>query len=272
VNTPFSVLLSLYIKENPAFLEQALASVFEQTCPPAEAVLVLDGEITAPLQAVVDAFKEKYPSLLKIVPLEKNIGLGPALNEGLKHCSHELVARMDTDDICKPHRFEKQLAVFEQHPYLSAAGSWVDEFTDASGHAPTQRRLPERHEQLVVFARRRNPMNHPTVMFRKKDIEAVGSYQSFYLFEDYHLWARLIMGGYKLYNIQESLLCFRSNPPMIARRGGWKYAKAELKLMRTFRQSGLFGYGMFFKNVCIRFPIRIMPVAVRTFVYKKILR
>ena len=270
--TPFSVLLSLYIKEKPEFLEQALRSVFEQSCLPAEVVLVLDGPVTGELQAVVDKFMFQYPKVLKIIPLEQNVGLGLALNEGLKHCSYEYVARMDTDDICKPTRFEKQLAAFEQNPSAAVISSWIDEFVGSPENIVSIRKLPEKNSELVNYAQTRNPMNHPSVMFKQSAIWAVGGYKHFYLLEDYYLWARLITGKYELYNIQESLLQFRISSQMIARRGGWKYAKSEIKLFQTFRTMGLISFGVFLRIILIRVSFRLIPTHVRTVLYRKFLR
>jgi glycosyltransferase involved in cell wall biosynthesis len=98
--TPFSVLLSVYYKENPLYFRISLDSIFNQTVLPTEIVLVKDGPLTSELDTVIEEYKLKYP-ILKILPLIKNVGLGKALNEGLKYCSYELVARMDTDDINK---------------------------------------------------------------------------------------------------------------------------------------------------------------------------
>jgi len=272
MNIKFSVLISLYIKENPLFLQQALKSVFAQTCLPTEIVLVLDGQITEALQTVIDEYKNKYSDILKIIPLEKNVGLGNALNEGLKHCSHELVVRMDTDDICKPDRFEKQLAVFNQNPNFAVVGSWIDEFMDTPENIISTRKPPEKNADLINYAKSRNPLNHPSVMFQKSMIQEVGGYQHFYLLEDYFLWARLIAAKYELYNIQESLLLFRVSSKMIARRGGWKYAKSEIKLFKTFHKMGLISYPVFLKNIIIRIISRLIPNKIRKFLYKNFLR
>ena len=268
----FSVLISIYYKEKPHCLIQSLDSVFNQTVLPAEVILVKDGQLTAELDAIINEFANKYDDKLKIITLPENVGLGNALNEGLKHCSHELVARMDTDDICKPNRFEKQLIAFEQNQTVSIVGSWIDEFIGTPENIVSIRKLPEKNSDLVNYARTRSPMNHPSVMFKKTDILTVGGYKHFYLLEDYHLWVRLIMGKYELYNIQESLLLFRTNPQMIARRGGWKYAISEFKFFYELYKLKFYGLTHFIKNVLIRFPIRIMPIRIRYYVYKKILR
>lgn len=267
----FSTLLSLYIKENPDFLRQCLDSLFHQTLLPDEVILVEDGPLTSELDGIVTEYAERYP-ILKVVPLPQNQGLGKALNEGLKHCSYELVARMDTDDIAKPTRFQKQMEVFEKHPEIDVCGAWIDEFEESVDNVISTRKLPEWHDDIALYAKSRNPINHPVVMFKKSAVMAVGSYQHFPLFEDYYLWVRMLMNGAKFYNIQESLLWFRFSPEMFKRRGGWGYAMKELKFQKTLRSIGFISTYNYLKNVIIRLITRIIPNSWRSFIYKKLLR
>ena len=267
----FSVLLSLYAKESPTFLASSLDSIFHQTLLPTEIILVKDGPLTAELDAIVSDYAVRYP-VLKVVALPQNQGLGRALNEGLKHCSYDIVARMDTDDISKPDRFEKQIAVFRKHPELDLVGAWIDEFEEDIHHVISTRKLPERHEDVMSYATRRNPVNHPVVMFRKSAVLAAGGYQHFPLFEDYFLWVRMLKNGAKFYNIQESLLYFRTSPNMFKRRGGWKYAMDEVRFQNVMRKMKMITWGCFLMNVAIRFPVRIMPNKLREVIYKKSLR
>ena len=268
----FSVLISVYHKEQGEFLRLSLESVMTQTLMPDEVVLVKDGPLTADLDSVCNEFVERHPDIFKIIALPENVGLGRALNEGLKHCSYDLVARMDSDDICKAHRFEKQIAVFKSMPEVSVVGSWVDEFADEITNVISIRKLPENDEDLKRFALKRNPLNHPSVMFRKVDVESVGSYPPLHLIQDYYLWLLLIKAGCKLYNIQESLIYFRTSSDMMARRGGFKYAMKEVDLFRFMRKKGIIGWGTFVMNILTRFPVRVMPIFVRRFIYNKILR
>ncbi len=264
----FSVLISVYQKDCPAYLNEALLSIFSQTILPNEVVLVKDGLLSSELDEVIDRFADR----LKIVQLSKNRGLGEALNIGLQSCTYDLVARMDADDISQSDRFEKQLLIFEQQPQLAAVGSWVNEFIGSTNNVVSVRHLPETPKQLAKYAKKRSPLNHPSVMFRKNAVEAVGGYQHFYSFEDYYLWCRLIMGGYELYNIQEGLLFFRVTPDVFQRRGGWKYAKSELKLLQQLVKMGFINQLEFALNVISRIPIRLVPNVVRAFIYKHMLR
>ena len=267
----FSVLLSLYIKEQPSHLIQCLDSLFSQTLLPAEIILVKDGPLTVELDAIVSDYAVRYPNL-KVVPLPQNQGLGRALNEGLKHCSYDIVARMDTDDIAKPDRFEKQIAVFRKHPELDLVGAWIDEFEHIPQHVLSIRKVPETSEKIYEYCRKRCPVNHPVVMFRKSAVLAAGGYQHFPLFEDYFLWVRMLKNGAKFYNIQESLLYFRTSPNMYKRRGGWKYAMDEVRFQNVMRKMKMITWGRFLMNVAIRFPVRIMPNKLREVIYKKSLR
>ena len=267
----FSVLLSLYIKERPSFLKQSLDSLLSQTLQPNEIVLVKDGPLTSELDAIVSDFAERYASL-KVVVLHKNQGLGKALNEGLMYCSYDLVARMDTDDIAKPNRFERQVRAFQEYPDIDVCSAWIDEFVDNQHQIIATRKLPECHDEIKVYAQSRCPVNHPVVMFKKSAVIKAGGYQHFPLFEDYYLWMRMLKDGAVFYNIQESLLYFRTSPDMFKRRGGWKYAMDELRFQKTILDMGMISKPRFIKNVLIRFPIRITPNSVRSWFYQKALR
>lgn len=271
MTTKFSVLLSVYHRERPDFLHAALDSVFQQTIPPTEVVLVEDGPLTEELEAVIADFKKKH-SELKPIRLSKNLGLGRALNEGLKHCHYGLVARMDTDDIAKPHRFERQLQVFREHPEVDVCGAWLDEFSENIERVHSVKRLPETNEELYLYGQRRNPVNHPVVMFRREAVLCNGSYRDYPLFEDYFLWVRMLTNGCRFHCIQESLLYFRASQDMFARRGGWKYALVEMRLQFLFYGLRYINFSTFLQNICIRFTARIMPHRLRVWLYKKKLR
>ncbi|WP_302614912.1 glycosyltransferase [uncultured Bacteroides sp.] len=266
----FSVLLSLYVKEQPSNLIQSLDSLFSQTLLPSEIILVKDGPLTSELDAVVSDYVQRYP-ILKVVVLKENQGLGKALNEGLKHCSYDLVARMDTDDISKPDRFEKQLKVFQQHPEIDVCGAWIEEFYNDVSDIVSIRKVPEFHAEIFKYAEKRSPVNHPVVMFRKRAVLNAGGYLHFWLFEDYYLWVRMLMNHCTFYNIPESLLYFRASPEMVKRRGGMKYLCSEIKFQQEMRRMKFISSFRFMQNLLIRIPVRIMPNSLRGFIYKKML-
>lgn len=274
MNTDFSVLLSVYIKEKPSYLKKSLDSVFSQTLLPNEVVLVEDGPLTTDLYKVIDSFKEKHP-ILKVIKSEKNLGLGKALNLGLSACSYDYVARMDTDDICFPDRFKKQIAYLEAHPEVDMVGSWTQEFTETSDDGlcyMSLKKFPEHNEEIYSFARKRNPFEHPSVLFKKKAVNDAGGYQHLYLFEDYFMWARMMLNKCTFYNIPEPLLYFRMTTDSFERRGGFKYAMKEVYNLWKFKEVGFFSLSEFLMNVARRFPIRVMPNKMRKWFYNRVLR
>lgn len=267
----FSVLCSLYYKESPIALKESLDSIFSQTLMPSEVVIVKDGPLTNELEKVLEDYVGKY-DIIKIVPLEKNVGLGAALNEGMKQCSYELVARMDTDDIAKNNRFEKQIAKFNESPDLDVVGAWIDEFEGDISNVNSIRKLPENHDDIFIHGKDRCPINHPVVMFKKTAVINAGGYKPFHLFEDYYLWVRMLVNGAKFYNIQESLLYFRLSPDMFQRRGGLKYARSEARFEKVMYNLGYISFLKMSYNVIIRFVVRIMPNSLREWVYKNVVR
>lgn len=267
----FSVLLSVYKKEIPANMSLALDSIWtSQTVRPTEIILVKDGPLTPELEAVITDFQERIP--LKVVALEQNQGLGLALNAGLQACSYDIIARMDTDDVSKPNRFEKQLTFLEQNPDIDVVGAWIDEFIGTPDNVVSSRILPEFHDELYRYGQRRNPLNHPVVMFRRSKILAAGNYQHFPLFEDWYMWARLMMDGGRLHNIQEPLLWFRTTADVYKRRSGFKYACDEIVFQRALWKLKYIGAYTFATNLMIRFPIRLIPNSVRGYIYRTKLR
>lgn len=267
----FSVLLSLYIKEQPSYLIQSLDSLFSQTLLPSEIILVKDGPLTSELDAVISDYVQRYP-ILKVLVLKENQGLGKALNEGLKHCSYDIVARMDTDDISKPDRFEKQLKIFQQYSDIDVVGAWIDEFEGDASNITSVRKVPEWHKEIFQFAKGRSPVSHPVVMFRKSAVLKAGGYKHFPLFEDYYLWVRMLMDGAQFYNIQESLLFFRFSPDMFRRRGGYRYVVTEVKLQTLFYKIGFIDFFSLIKNISIRLITRLLPNGLRSLFYKRIIR
>ena len=268
----YSVLMSVYYKENPEYLTQAIESIQAQTFPTDDFVLVCDGSLSEELDAVIDAKQREMGQILNVVRLAKNVGLGNALNEGIRHCRHELVARMDSDDIAYPDRCEKQLSVFNTRSEVNICSGIVEEFTIDPDIVDTRRVLPETNTEIIAFAKKRNPFNHPCVMYKKSAVEAVGSYQDFYLLEDYYLWLRMLMAGYQGYNIQEPLLHMRAGSDMYKRRAGWEYAASQRKLFGFMRQQGFIGTGQYIKSCVIRSGSALAPNWVRKFAFEKALR
>ncbi len=268
----YSVLMSVYSKENPAWLKLAIESMQTQTLPTSDFVLVCDGPLTPELDGVIAEKRRQMGETLTVVRLEKNMGLGNALNEGIRHCRNDLVARMDSDDIACLDRCEKQVAVFNEHPEVSICSGTILEFSETPEDADRRRMLPEGNEAIREFAKRRSPFNHPCVMYKKSAVEAVGSYQHFYRLEDYYLWIRMLMAGYEGYNIQEPLLYMRAGTSMYKRRAGRRYAKTQIELFRFMWKQGFINAWQYAESCIIRSSSALSPNWLRKYMYITFLR
>ena len=256
-----SVLMSVYDKENPAFLKASLDSIYAQTRRPDEIVLVKDGEISDALEEVIS----QYPDI-HIVKLEKNLQLGRALEVGLKACHHELVARMDTDDIMMLDRLEKQYQFMLEHPEVASCGGDIAEFTEEDSIL-REKHMPTSPQELYRYGKKRNPLNHMTVMFRKSAIEAVGGYRHFPGLEDYDLWSRLIANGYQIANIPEILVKARIGNRFASRRGGWAYFKRYLQLRKEQHRIGYLNMKEYIVACVLTFGMTVMPEKLREKAY-----
>lgn len=238
----YSVLMSVYVKEQPEYAKLSIDSMLEQTIKPDEIVLVKDGPLTSELDNMIAEYEQAFPGLFTIVPLKENVGLGMALNEGLKVAKNELVARMDTDDIAFPERCEKQLEWFKKNPELSIVGTNTDEFSNDPSKIHSKRVVPETHEAIVRFSKTRNPFNHPTVMYKKSDVLASGGYGDYRRNQDYELFVRMLNEGYLGANINKSLLLFRANEDNLKRRKTWGKTKGDISIRYDFWKQGYIGF------------------------------
>ena len=271
-NYNYSVLMSVYYKEKAEYLLTSMESILQQTYPTNDFVLVCDGLLGDELNKVIEQMQERFGSILQVIRLQKNVGLGNALNYGMKYCKNDLIARMDSDDISRPDRCEKQLAIFKKFLDISIISGTVEEFSISPSIVDTRRVLPEQHEEIIKFAKKRNPFNHPCVMYKKKEVEMAGGYQDFYLLEDYYLWIRMLQNGSKAYNIQEPLLWMRAGNNMYKRRSGWKYAKSQIRLFHYMYQKHFISKKQQIQNSIIRVMSSMMPNTIRKILFKTLLR
>ncbi|WP_066875148.1 glycosyltransferase [Clostridium mediterraneense] len=267
----FSVLMSVYYKEDPKYLKEAIESILNQTVMPSEIVIIKDGKLGDNLNNILDQFDKNYKSLFKFIEFEENQGLGIALRRGVEECSYEIIARMDTDDIAAKNRFERELAIM-QEKNLDMVGSNIVEFDGNIENIISKRNVPDTDENIKSYAKKRNPFNHMTVMYKKSAVLKAGNYKNFLWFEDYNLWIRMIMNGAKMYNIQENLVYARTGASMFERRGGVKYIKREYKMQKEMLKIKFISYKEFIFNILTRSAVRIMPNKLRGFVYMKMLR
>lgn len=269
----FSVLLSLYYKESPLALDQCFESIWEmQSHKPSEIVLVLDGNVGEELNSCIQQWQSKIGIVLKIVPLSKNVGLGKALNEGLKHCSNEWVFRMDTDDICTPDRFERQVEFINNNPDVVLFGGQILEFEKEPKDSQVLKSVPTTNDEIRQFAQKRCPFNHMTVAYKKSVINKLGGYQHHLFMEDYNLWLRVIGAGYIVANLPDIVLYARVGNGMHARRKGLEYIKSEKQLLNLKKQLKL--QNPIHANILflIRSAFRLVPSSLLGTFYNSFLR
>lgn len=269
----YSVLMSVYAGEREEYLRAAAESMFRQTVPPGEVVLVCDGPLTPGLEAEIARLEGECPCPMKLVRLPVCGGLGNALRQGTEQCAFPVVARMDTDDLAVENRMELQLARLAECPGLSALGGQIAEFQTDPSRVVAYRRVPCSSADIRAFAARRNPMNHMTVTFRREDVLSAGGYRSFEKFEDYDLWARMLAQGFLLENLDAVLVCARVSADTYHRRGGLAYFRQTIRMQKQLLQSGLIGVPGFCRNVLVRFAGTVLlPNRLRGALYRRHLR
>lgn len=266
------MLMSVYYKDRPEWLEYSIESMLKQTIFPSEFVIVEDGKLTEELENVIIRYEKEYPELFKIIKLEKNSGLGVALSIGIEKCKYEYIARMDSDDYSSPDRIEKEFNIFKKYPDLGLVGTNVREFENDINNISCNVVLPEKHQEIYKYSKSRCPFRQPTLLYKKSEILKAGNYREFYLFEDYDLYVRLLKNGCKCYNIQEPLVYVRVGKDFYKRRGGIKYVKTILKFKNEQLKSGYFSLVDYLKSTIPHVIVCLMPNSLREYVYKNFLR
>ncbi|HIF9166851.1 TPA: glycosyltransferase [Photobacterium damselae] len=262
---PISVLTSIYIKESPDFFYLSLKSIYEQNKKPSEIIIVHDGPLSTELYQILDEWKTLLP--IHEVILNENVGLGMALNEGLKYCKYDLVARVDTDDINLPNRFDIQYSYMINNPNVALCGSHISEFDDNPEIIISKRLVPIGDElKKTIF--QRNPFNHMTVMFRKSVVLDAGGYQHLRFMEDYFLWVRMYLKGYQLHNLDTIFVNARIGNGMLERRKGSEYYKSELTFMNYLLKENIPNKPKVIGTFLVRSHLRLLPSSVLKKVYK----
>lgn len=269
----FSVLMTTYHGEHPACLEASLRSILiDQTQPPSQLVLVLDGPISAELEDVVKSYATQFPETVDVVRCAENRGQSKASAEGMLHVKYDLVARMDSDDIAVADRFQQQLEMFRKSPHLSVVGGWIAEFDQQPDDTTSLRIVPQQHQQIIQMFPKRMPINNVTAMIRKQAIEQAGGYGRDTVNEDYSLYCRMWVNGAQFYNIQQVLVKVRVGNGMTQRRGDLRIFRDWCKDQRFLRQNGKQSRLSAWIS-CVRcLGFVLMPVGIKNFLYKHFLR
>lgn len=273
-NKLFSVCTSVYENDNPNFVKIALDSMLvNQNVRPSEIVLVQDGPIPDALSKLLAEYENQYPEVMHVIRLEKNRGLGNAMKLGVENAKYDIVSRMDSDDICLPDRFEKQLAYLEAHTTCDIVGGQMTEFIDTPDNIVGRRIVPQTNEEIYNYMKSRCALNHVTVMFRKEAVLKAGNYQDWFWNEDYYLWVRMMMVGCVFANLPEVLVNVRSGVDQYARRGGKKYFDSEIGIKKLMLEKGMITRKEYLVNYIERFIIQLMlPNKVRGWVFRTFAR
>lgn len=268
----FSVLMSLYIKEKAEYFDECMQSILNQTVLPSEIVIVYDGPISNDLRKMVEEYKKNNPGLIKTIENKKNKGLGLALADGVPACKYELIARMDTDDIAREDRFEKQLECFMNDSKLDICGSHIIEFEGTIDNVLSKRKVPLTNEEIADYQKQRSAFNHMTVMYKKSTVLRAGNYEDCPLMEDDMLWVRMLISGAKGMNIDDYLVYARTGYAMIERRGGWAYFKKYLNGRRKIYETKYITRYDYLKTVYIQFFVTLLPRKIRRIIFINLLR
>lgn len=272
-HAPFSVAISVYKNDNPVFFDRALNSITEnQTIMPNEIVLVVDGPVSAELNKVIDMYEDKF-NIFKIIRLKKNGGLGNALKIAVENSTYELIARMDSDDVSLPARFEEQLKFFVLNPETDVVGGNITEFIGNENNIVGMRSVPLTNEAIREYMKIRCAFNHMSVMYKKSAVQSAGGYQDWFWNEDYYLWIRMWLNGAIFANTGSVLVNVRVGEEMYQRRGGEKYFSSEKRLQDYMLKQGMINWYIYIKNVSKRMIVqKLMPNKIRGWVFRTFAR
>lgn len=267
----YSVLMSVYQKENPTFFVTAIESMLNQTVKPSEMVIVCDGPLGVELEDVV--YKYSFNPIFRFIKLKENVGLGKALSIGVLECKNEFILRMDSDDISLFDRAKKELEVLNSG--YDIVGSYISEFVDDPNNIKGIRTVPLSHNDIIKFSKKRTPFNHPSVAFKKSAIISAGNYSPETRFiQDYFLWIRCIQNGCKCCNISEVLVNMRSGIAMRSRRKGKEYKKSYKIIFKYMLKTKYIGIIRYLVNnisffIYSHLSTRIKEKVVYSFLRKK---
>lgn len=263
--------MSVYKRDNPTWLKLALDSVYNQSFPPKEVIIVQDGFISHDLSTIINDFSFEKKNVISLIK-PQNQGLGLALRDGLAYVSTRWVARMDADDISLPNRFEKQIRYLKRHPNVKLLGGQICEFKEDPHKIVNRRIVPCNMLDIAKFIKWRNPFNHMTVMMEVESVKRAGNYRKFRGFEDYDLWNRMLTTGCIFHNLPDNLVLARVNNAMYKRRGGFGYLKKYFRLKNDAQKLGIINEEEKLISDTIMLGNVVVPARFRSFIYKKALR
>lgn len=209
---------------------------------------------------------------LSVLRFKENQGHGKAREQGLEACKNEIVALMDSDDICVLNRFEQQISFFMKDG-ADVVGGNIAEFIDDQENIIAFRTVPTKDAEIKRYMKNRCPFNQMSVMLRKSSVMKAGGYLDWYCDEDYYLWLRMMIKEAKFVNTGTVLVNVRVGKEMYQRRGGLNYFKSEKKLQEYMLKHRIIRFPTFAVNVGKRFIVQVLlPNKVRGWVFQKLAR
>ena len=266
-----SVLMSVYYKEKPEYLEKAIESIINQTYKPKQIVVIKDGKLTEELDAVIDKYKNEYKELIDIFELRENNGLGLALKFGVEKCKSDYIARMDSDDISRKDRFEKQVQFLEKNKSIDILGGYIQEYDKTMKKETFIKKVSLNNFDIYNEIKVKNPFNHQTVIFKKKSVLEVGNYRNCKI-EDYDLWVRMILNKMNMANIEDILVDYRTSYDMYKRRTGIKYLQGILEIEKQLLDNKIINKAQYLKNIISRTILAFIPAKIKMIIYPKLIR
>lgn len=271
-----SVLMSVYKSEKGEYLDRSLQSVWDdQTRKPEQIVLIEDGAIPEELELIIDSFQSRVNASgvakMVVVKLPVNGGLTKALNAGIKHVTGDLIARMDSDDISAPQRFELQEKFFRENSEIDILGGSMQEFDDEH-ECLNVRHYPLTHEDACKYIVKACPLAHPAVMMRRRIFDEGLHYDERYrMSQDIKLWYDAILAGYRMANLQEIVLFFRQQGDVFRRRSRVKaWNEFKIYMNGIYRMHGLFTLA--YRYPIARYVFRNLPPSLVKRIYESGMR
>jgi len=215
-NKSSTVLLSVYIGDNLIEVKQCLDSVLNQSFNHYDILLIFDGELKEEVYSYLKN-KETENNFIKCLELKKNMGLAHALNYGILNINSEFIIRVDADSVSMPQRFKTQIEHLLKNKDIDVLGSMIEELRP-EGKKYLQK-MPEKHADCLSSFRYRNPINHPTAVFRRSFFSKSGPYPTkYYKDEDSALWLNGFLNGCIFENINEPLVQCKLDNELLSRR------------------------------------------------------
>lgn len=267
----YSVLMSVYGGEKPEFFRESVESMLGQSFVTNDFVLVCDGPLTPELDSIVEEYEARY-DFFRPLRLPENRGAGECANVGLAQCRNEYIVKMDSDDIALPERCELSMYLLAKHPGVDMLGAYISEFDSATGKEIAVKKTPSGNSAIRKYARRRNPFNNPTLVYKKSMVERIGGYSTVRRCEDYEFVVRMLSAGAVGRNIPKVLLRYRVTGNNYDRRRNWANTKAFIAVRWKIHRSGFSSLWDFTLASAAQLVMFLMPRTLTELFYKRILR